>query len=285
MNRKSLKLLLAMLAVFTMLLFVAACDNNGSSGSSEVKGDTTDTGGNGLTAGAYADVHVEMLADGTLYAASIELGGEGDDENEGDEEGEDQEGDHQDDDQGEDQEGDHQDDDQGEDQEGDHQDDDQDDDDDDDEGDDDDDEGDKEKFEAQVDSVAADFSSFVVFGDLVVMMETDDGDQAQDAENDSENDEADDLEIPALTVGLWIEAKGAFDPVAGIFYAEEIKARTDGETDAGIESLIDTVGDGSFTMLGLTITFDANTEISGGEENDGVDCQQEGENEGENTNC
>ena len=270
MNRKSLKLLLAVLAVFTLLLFVAACDNSGSSGSSEVKGDTTDTGGNGLTAGAYADVHVETLADGTLYAKSIELGGEGDDENEGDEEGEDQEGDHQDDDQGE-----VEDDDQGEDQEGDHQDDDGDDDD----------EGDKEKFEAQVDSVAADFSSFVVFGDLVVMMEPDDGDQAQDTENDNEDDEADDLEIPSLTAGLWIEVKGAYDPVAGILYAEEIKARSDGETDASIETLIDSVGDGSFTMLGLTITFDANTEISGGEENDGVDCQQEGENEGENTNC
>jgi hypothetical protein len=274
-----------LLAIFSMLALGAACIGDGSSGNGQVKGDTTG-GPDDLTAGAFADVHVETLADGTLYAFAINLDGkdgeddDDDDDNDDNDDGEDDDDDDNDDGENEDDD----DDDNDDNDDGQNVDDDDDDNDDNDDGEDDGEEG-KEKFEVQVDSVMADFSSFIVFGDLVVMMEPDDGDANEQPGEGGEGDEANDLEIPDLAPGLWIEAKGVYDVAAGIFYAEEITARTDGETDASIESLIDTVGDGSFTMLGLTITYDANTEISGAEENDGVDCEQDGENEGENQNC
>jgi len=129
--------------------------------------------------------------------------------------------------------------------------------------------------------VASDFSSFVVFNNLVVMKEADDGNE-QKAENNEGEENDTDYEIPDLTVGTWVEVKGAFDAAAGIFYAEEIHGQESGETEYGIESVISNLSDSSFTMLGLTITYDENTQFESEGNND---CNQEGEHEGENENC
>lgn len=265
---KNWKILLMAVLALSLMAYAFGCATDDGSGSGEVKGDTS---GSSFENGAKADVELEILEDGTLYATSIEFDDEEEDdddcecEQEGEHEGENEDCDCEDDDE-EDVEDD-------EDEEGDHQDDDDEDDDDDD------DEGDKEEFDALVEEVGEDY--FVVFGDLVVMMEPDDGDED---EGDEEDDEGEvDYEISDLTVGTWVEVKGAYDAANNIFYAEEIKGQEDGENEFGVESIIENLGDASFTMLGMTITYDSNTTIEG--ENDGVDCEQEGEHEGENEGC
>jgi len=128
--------------------------------------------------------------------------------------------------------------------------------------------------------------------------EREDGEQREDGEDGEDGEE--DLGICDLTAGVWIEAEGEYE-ADGIFYAKKIELADEAESE--IESVILNVTDGTFTMLGLTITYDEDTIIEGGDEEgenedegeadedegDGEDgdddCEQEGENEGENAGC
>jgi hypothetical protein len=283
----------------------------------------------GLVSGSAYEVELQVQDDGTLYAVSMEAkcDGEQDGEHDGDNEDEDgEDGDNQ------EQDGESDADEEGDaDDEGDGDDDGEEDGDNDGEG-----HGDGEHecedvetgFSAQVDSVAADCSSFTVFGSLIVVLEEDD-DHGEDVEQEGENGEGQQmvlaLDVPSqdpatvgptldqgegqddgddepgicdLTPGMWIEAEGEYE-ADGIFHAEEIEIADEAETE--IESVIGNLTDGTFTMLGLTITYDDSTIVEGGDEDedegeadeddedegedDGDDCEQEGENEGENAGC
>jgi hypothetical protein len=106
---------------------------------------------------------------------------------------------------------------------------------------------------------------------------------------DQGEDGEEEIGICDLTAGMWIEVEGEYG-TDGIFYAEKIEAAEDEET--GIESVLENLTAGTFTMLGLTITYDENTVIGAGNdsenedgEDDDVNCEQEGENKGENAGC
>jgi len=145
------------------------------------------------------------------------------------------------------------------------------DDDDDDDNDDNDDEDDdefEEEFTAPVEAIAEDFSSVTFFGGLVVMLDLEDDDDDEDDEDEDE------LAIDELTVGMWVEVEGLYDAADGIFHADEIEAADEEEME--ISSIIQNLTDSSFTMLGLTITFDENTEVElDGDDDDDDDDDDE----------
>jgi len=199
----------------------------------------------GLVAGSAYEVEIQVLEDGTLYAVSIEPSDEG--EQDGEQEGENEEEDGE-----------------NEDEDG---------------------EGDEVEtgFSVQVDSIAADCSSFTVFGSLTVVLEADDA-AGEDLEREAGEEE---IGICDLTAGMWIEVEGEYG-ADGVFVAEEIEIADEAETE--IESVLENLTGGTFTMLGLTISYDSDTVIEASEEEedgegDDDDCEQEGENEGENAGC
>jgi len=195
----------------------------------------------GLVNGAVYEVEIQVLDDGTLYAVEIEPSddSEADEDDDADEE---EDGDT-------DEEADGDDDEDGEEVES--------------------------GFSVQIDAIAADRTSFTVFGSLTVVLE------AEEGEVDEEG-----LQMTDLTVGMWIEAEGEYG-ADGIFYAEEIEAADEEEIE--IEAVLGNLTDTTFAMLGLTINYDSGTAIDGEEEEEGEeddeedddDCEQEGENEDE----
>ena len=219
-----------------------------------------------LTEGSVFEVELQVLGDGSLYALEIELAdadADGDEDDDEDEDEDEQEGEHED-------------------------------------GDDDDDENeDVDKgFSVQVDSVATDCSSFTVFGTLAVVLDEGDDDddeegEGRDVEEEDGDDDEDDLSICDLSAGMWIEVEG-FYGTDGFFYAEEIEETDEEETE--MVGVIENLTSSTFTIFGVMITYDSNTEIDLDDDDDNDDddnddnddddeCEQEGENEGDNEGC
>lgn len=120
---------------------------------------------------------------------------------------------------------------------------------------------------------------------------TPDGQTCEDDDADDE-DEEEDLEIAELEAGIWVEVKGSYSEEDGTFFAEKIQLADDNESKA--EGVISGLGDSSFSIFGLTITFDDNTLLDVGDDNDDdeeneddddIECEQEGESEGDNEGC
>jgi len=190
---------LAVLAVSLLALAFACGDESSDNG--EVMGDISD-----LTEGALAEVEIQILGDGTLYAEEIELGDYEEEEEDDEDEEEDDEF--------------------------------------------------EEEFTAPVEVIADDFSYIIVYADLMVMLDLEDDDDDDDDEDDEDEGE---LEITDLDVGMWVSVEGLYSETDGIFHADEILAA--GEQEREIGSKIQSLTDSSFTMLGLTITYDENTEV------------------------
>jgi len=112
-------------------------------------------------------------------------------------------------------------------------------------------------FSVQIDAIADDRLSFTVFGTLTVVLDLELGDP---------DDET--LLISDLAVGMWIEAEGEL-AADGVFHAEEIEAADEEESE--IEAVLENLTDTTFTMLGLTISYDEGTEIDGDEEEEEVE--------------
>ncbi len=121
---------------------------------------------------------------------------------------------------------------------------------------------------AQVTAIADDLSSFELLGALTVVLEP-------DAEID--------FTIADLAVGAWVEVEGDYEN--GVFEGDEIGLADEEETE--IKGVVLDVTSTSFTMAGLVITYDGQTDIEcqDSEDDDDVECEQEGENEGENEGC
>lgn len=195
---KSNKIFLLALMAISLLALAVSCGDD-SSDNGEVKGDISD-----LYEGALAEVEVQVLGDGTLYALEIELGDYEEDE---DDEDEDEDDDFE------------------------------------------------EEFIAPVEAIADDFSYIIVYGDLMVMLDLDDDDDDDDDEDEDEGE----LEISDLDVGMWVAVEGLYSDTDGIFHADEILAA--GEEEREIGSKIQNLTESSFTMIGLTITYDEDTEV------------------------
>ena len=232
-----MKITTLLLVLFTLIF--TACSNSGTG----VARAEASSGSDSIVVGVFADVHVNMLPDGTLYATSIDFNDEVDRS-----EAEDAE---------------------------------------------------KCLFEAQVETVSSDGASFTVLGGLqVVFLNNDDdeygdddedhyqgdddnddqeenegddegdyegehgehhGDQEEGAEQDDENDneDIDNEEIVSFQADQWIEVEGFYSESDGIFNADDIKPHDDMESS--VEAFITEVGDGTFTMLGLVISYDDQT--------------------------
>jgi len=117
-------------------------------------------------------------------------------------------------------------------------------------------------FSVQVDAVADDLSSFSVLGALTVVLDPEEGDA---------DDET--LLISDLAVGMWIEAEGEL-AADGVFHAEEIEAADEEESE--IAAVLENLTDTTFTMIGLTISYDESTEIDGDEEEEEEEEEEEG---------
>jgi hypothetical protein len=168
----------------------------------------TETVCNLIGVGIFADVHVEVREDGSLYAKSICF--------ETDEERDDP------------------------------------------------DDAEESAFEAQIESIADDGSSFTVLGSLVVVLVEengdDDGEEVDDDDDDNGDDDFGQLSIGDLEVGDWVEVEGVYSSEDGIFYAEEIGPHDD--LESSIESVITEVDGNIFKMLGLVIEYGDGTVLS-----------------------
>lgn len=202
----------------------------------------------GLVEGAWYEVELQIEADNSLYALEIEQEGDDDDddcEQEGENEGECDDGDDDDADEEEDDEEECE-------QEGEH------------EGENEGCDGEEElelegEISAQVISIAADGLSFELLPGYFVTLE-DDAD-------------ADSLAIADLEVGMWVEVEGEYED--GVFEAEEIEAADEAEIE--IEGQIYNVTGSSFSMLGLTISYDSATEIETDDEEEDDDDDDDDE--------
>jgi hypothetical protein len=133
------------------------------------------------------------------------------------------------------------------------------------------------EFSAQVESVAADCSSFTALGGLTVVLDGEDDDN--DDGDDDDNDDGDELEICDLAAGMWIEVEGVLG-ADGLFHAEEIENADEEEIE--LEAQLENLGPSSFTMLGLTIAFDANTVIDGDEDEEDSDDEDNDDDDDNN---
>jgi hypothetical protein len=121
-------------------------------------------------------------------------------------------------------------------------------------------EGDEAGYQiaAQVTAIADDLSGFELLGALTVVLE-------DDAEAE--------VAIADLAIGAWVEVEGDFED--GVLEAEKIELADDEEIN--IEGALSGLTDTSFTMAGLTITYDDATVIDCG----GADSEEEDDDDGE----
>jgi hypothetical protein len=155
---------------------------------------------------------------------------------------------------------------------------------------------------AVVEMIADDLSSFTVLGGLTIVLDDasdeDVEDDTDEETDDDANEDETELDIATLTVGARVEVAGEYSSVDGIFHADELK--TPDEEVIELDGTISDLTANSFSMFGLTISYDRNTSVvpedndsdesdedESGEddENDGIDCEQEGEHEGDNEGC
>jgi len=113
---------------------------------------------------------------------------------------------------------------------------------------------------AQITAIAEDLSSFELLGALTV-----------EIEGDAE------IEIPleTLAVGTWVEVEGEFE--GGVLEAEELEPADEQETE--IEGAIADVTATSFTIAGLTVTYDDATEFECEEGEDDDDDDDDDDDE------
>jgi hypothetical protein len=237
-----------------------------------------------LIEGQVYEAEIQILADGTLYAAELDQEGDEDEgeaefsaqvdsvaadcssfvvlggltvvldgENEDDDE---EEGENNDEEDGDEEDGDEED---GDEEDGDEEDGDEEDGDEED-GDTDADDDDESDTDANDDDEDAD--------------DDDDEDADDDDDQDDDDDNDDDLGICDLTPGMWIEAAGVLGD-DGVFQADEIKAADDEEIE--IDAALENLGAASFTMIGLTIAYDGNTVVN--EDGDDDDDENDGDDE------
>ena len=191
-----------------------------------------------LVEGETYEAELQINADSSLYALEIEQEGDDDGDDEDDDECE-QEGEHE-------GECDDEDDDEDEDeceQEGEH-------------------EGENEGCEGEFDmegeisalviSIGSDRLSFELLPGYFVILADDEGEIDR-----GEGDDDDHLTIADLEVGMWVEVEGEYEN--GMFEAEEIELADENEIE--IEGVAYNITPTTFSMLGLTISYDDTTEI------------------------
>jgi hypothetical protein len=106
-----------------------------------------------------------------------------------------------------------------------------------------DDEGDEAELTAQVTDIAADRSTFELLGALTVMVEP--GAEVE-------------ISIDGMEIGDWVEVEGALG-TDGLFHATELEAAGEHETE--LQAVLQDLTDSTFTMIGLTITYDDTLEM------------------------
>ena len=126
-----------------------------------------------------------------------------------------------------------------------------------------DDDGEGAELTAQVTDIAADRSTFELLGALTVML-----DVGADAE----------IPLETLEIGDWVEVEGNLG-TDGLFHASELEAAGEHETE--LTAVLQDLTDSSFTMIGLTISYDDSLEIECEDEDDGDDEEDDDDEEEE----
>ena len=126
------------------------------------------------------------------------------------------------------------------------------------------------EISAQVISIDAGRLIFELLPGYFVILDDDD-----EGETDRGDDD-DHLAIADLEVGMWVEVEGEYEN--GRFVAEEIELADESETE--IEGVMYNITPTTFSMLGLTISYDDATEIEIDEDDDDHDDDDDDDDEG-----